>query len=786
MIAETPLELLEFPKLLGSIAEYTHSEASYDAVLDIRPFDAAADIRLRFAQVSEVRLLTQTGTRLELSAFENILPLLGLVRPEGAVLDARDLSRFIPVFSIAVAVSAQTASREDIPNLKLLSDSLTGFPQLLKALRTSVDAEGNILDTASPDLARIRREVKNVERRIRKKLEDIVRDESVSVFLQDDFVTQRSGRWVIPVRMDSKGLVAGVVHDVSRSGETAFVEPLSIIHYSNELENLVADQKAEEIRILRLLSGRVRDDADAVEWEFLTLVKLDMLHAVAAFSDTVGAHVPELNEAGAISIISARHPLLLLTFKRSGLGEVVPLDVRLDDTNSVMVITGSNAGGKTIAIKTIGLLVAMTLSGMPVPADSASSFPLVKNLLIDIGDEQSIESNLSTFSAHIANITHILGRAGDASLVLLDELGTGTDPDEGAALACAILRELQQKGAMVFATTHLADIKGFVHRTQGMINASMEFDRKTLLPLYRLRAGEPGQSFALETAVRYGLPIHIVEQARTMLGTMKVEFDRLIAELNEKRALYEQKLAEVEQKEGALQDREGAVEAMLAETDRKRKEVLAAAYQESADLVLRTKREVHALIEEAKLQEKKRREALHQLDQRRDELARKQREYSPPPDSLPIERIEAGDTVFVSSLGYDGAVVDVNRRQNRVRVRAGAIEVEVSASDISIKQGRRADAGQKTLAAGFTGDSPTELRLHLIGQRVDDALAELEPFLNKASLDGASRVVIVHGIGTGILAKAVREHLTRHPLVKGFRKGDRTEGGAGVTIVELI
>lgn len=785
MIAPTSLELLEFPKLLRSIAASTHSDASHTAVLDIRPLPAAADIRQRFAQVSEIRFLSHSGIRLEISDFESILPLLATVRPAGAVLDAQELARFIPVFNVAAAVAGQTAMRDDIPHLRTVTDQLTGFPSLLKTLRKSIDAEGNILDTASPDLARIRREVKTVERRIRKKLEDIVRDDSVSVFLQDDFITQRSGRWVVPVRMDSKGQVAGVVHDVSRSGETAFVEPLAIIHYSNELENLIADQKAEEIRILRMLSVRIREEADAIEREFQVLVALDLLNAVASFADMVSAEVPDLNDTGAISVLSARHPLLQLTLQRSGREQVVPLTVHLGGDNTAMVITGSNAGGKTIAIKTIGLLMAMALSGIPVPADSGSSFPLVDDLLIDIGDEQSIETSLSTFSAHIANITRILDRAGDNSLVLLDELGTGTDPDEGAALACAILQELRNKGAMVFATTHLADIKGFVHRTEGMLNASMEFDRATLQPLYRLRIGEPGQSYALETAVRFGLPIRIVDAARAMLGTMKVEFDRLIAELNEKRAAYEHSLREIERERAELTAKLRESEALVAETREKQKESLATAYRESSDLVLRAKREIHALLEEAKRDEKKRREALQKLERQQEEFAAQQREYAPPSERLSIDQIETGDTVFIASLGYDAKVLEVNHRQNRVRVQAGSMEVEVPAADIAPRRGRSADAMRKAARSELPADDTIALRLHLIGRRVEDALSELEPFLNDASREGAPSVTVVHGVGTGILAKAVREYMTRHPLVKSFRKGDQSEGGAGVTIVEM-
>lgn len=786
MITAAALELLEFPRLLGHVAHHTNSDATHSAVLDIRPLPEAAGIRDRLAKIGDIRLLTSKAIRLELAPFEDIRPLLQKARPEGAMLDPLELSRFVPVFSIAGALAAQLGAREDIPSLRALTDQIAGFPSLLRTLRRSVDTEGNILDSASPDLAQIRREVKAVERRIRKRLEDMVHDDRVAVFLQDNFITQRSGRWVVPVRMDSKGQVAGVVHDVSRSGETAFVEPLAIINYSNELENLIADQKAEEIRILRMLTSLIRDEASRIEQEFSALMQLDILNAIAAFSDTIRAEAPLLNDEGTITVLNARHPLLHLALKRIGRGEVVPLSVRLGGDQTVMVITGSNAGGKTIAIKTIGLLLAMALSGMPVPAGSGSSFPLVDDLLIDIGDEQSIETSLSTFSAHISNITRILDRAGSRSIILLDELGTGTDPDEGAALACAVLQELQKKGGLVFATTHLADIKGFVHRTEGMLNASMEFDRATLQPLYRLRIGEPGQAYALETAIRYGLPRHIADNARTMLGTMKVEFDRLIAELNEKRATYERLLGEIERERAAIAAREQEAGMMLAEAERERKESLAAAYQEAAGIVIAAKREVYCLVEEAKREEKKRQDAIRQLDRRREELEKKHREYAPEQDVLSIDRLAEGDMVFVRPLGCDGRVVEINYKQERVRVQAGTVEVEVPAKDLAAKRGRAADSSRASGPAGAVVDEVVPLSLNLIGKRVNEALEELEPFLNRASLEGATSVTIIHGVGTGMLAKGVHEHLTRHPLIKSFRKGEQSEGGAGVTIVTLV
>lgn len=778
------LELLEFRKLLSLISDLSNSEASTRLVMEIRPLESGNDILTRQRRIGEIMRLSEEGMPLRLSPFSDVAPLLLKVKPAGAVLDARELAVFMPSLEVAETVSEQIAGRDDLPALKEYAGNLTGFPDILGLLRRSVDSEGNILDGASRMLADLRERTRRLDARIMKRLEEMVRDERISVFLQDDFITKRSGRWVIPVRMDAKGQVAGVVHDVSKSGETAFVEPLSIINLANELENLIADQKAEEIRILRNISTRIREAADGIAAEHEIVVGLDLLNCIARFADKLDMEIPSINDSG-ISLVQARHPLLQIALsKAGGTQNLVPLDVTLGGDNTLMVITGSNAGGKTIAVKTIGLLTLMALSGMPVPADSSSSFPLLKGLLVDIGDEQSIESNLSTFSAHISNISEIVRSADNRTLVLIDELGTGTDPEEGSALACAVLNELRTSSALVFATTHLAQIKGFVHRTEGMLNASMEFDRKTLSPLYKLRIGEPGQSHALETARRYGLPDTIIDSAKSMLGGIQVEFDNLIDDLNEKRARYEAALADMDRQKKEMEEKSRLLAERLAEAEERRREILAGSYREASDMILTVKREMHNLIEELKTKEKAgRREIVKQAETKQREIAERLSRLEGEETGTPsIEEIEPGDTVFVRSLGYDAVVISVMNQHNRVRVTAGNMEIEVPLSDIAFKRGKTLEKESQAPGTESIGDMVPS-RINLIGLRVDEALSRLEPFLNHASLAGLPQVTVIHGLGTGTLSKAVREHLSGHPLVKKFRAGERSEGGEGVTVV---
>ncbi|MEW6585692.1 MAG: endonuclease MutS2 [Nitrospirota bacterium] len=786
MISQSCLELLEFHKLLRLISDLANSEASRLEALDIHPLNERHDIETRQSLISEFRKLAHEGAPLRLSHFSDITPHIGRIRPEGAILEAKELADFVPVLSIASAVSLQLIEREDLPFLKEAAKDLTGFPDILRTLQKSIDSEGNILDTASFLLADLRSRIRKLEFKIRKKLEEIVRDERISTFLQDDFVTQRSGRWVIPVRMDSKGQVPGVVHDVSKSGETAFVEPLAIINLANELENVIAEQKAEEIRILRRICSDLRAVIDRIESEFRTIVYMDVLSCIAKFADRVGMNMPSVNRSGSVDLVQARHPLLQLAFEKRGDGrQVVPLDVQLGGDNTVMVITGANAGGKTIAIKTIGLLMLMALSGMPIPADSSSHMPLIRNLLADIGDEQSIEDNLSTFSAHVSNISEILEETDTDAVILLDELGTGTDPEEGAALACAILKDIRKSGALAFATTHLSEIKGFVHRTEGMLNASMEFDRKTLNPLYRLRIGEPGQSHALDIARRYGLPDRIVSDAQDMLGNIKVEFDNLIADLEEKRSRYEKGLEDLRKQQSDVLEKNRKLEQILSESKMKHREMLAQAYKEAADIISKTRRQMHGFLDELKKKGRtESRRVLKQVDIQAKQVEERIRQFEPDTAAPSIEDLKTGDVIFVRSLHSDASIVDINTKTGRLKVASRNMEIEVPVSDIRMKKGTAQIPAREPVRIP-EAEEIVPLKLNLVGMRVDEAISKLERFLNDVSLADLREVVIIHGIGKGLLMKAVHEHLNEHPLVKHYRGGTIEEGGVGVTIVTM-
>jgi DNA mismatch repair protein MutS2 len=833
MIKDATLRILEFDKILATIGGFASSEATRLEIAAIRPLPERREIEQRLGQVEEIRRLAQLGVPLRIEPFQDITPVLDMVRPAGAVLDPRDLVVLLPVLRTLTAVSKQFAYRTDIPLLQDLAGHLRGFPSIFEPLEASIDEEGNILDGASRLLFELRTRKKGLNTRIRKRLEEIVRERETAIFLQDDFITQRSGRWVIPVRMDSKGMVPGVVHDVSNSGETAFMEPIEIIGLANELENLAADEKAEQIRILRQICQWIREELAELAGEYKVLVQLDLLNSIARFADLLAAEVPSISDRRGIRISGGRHPLLMLLQRERGGREVVPLDLALgvtsasggsrieslddadffvdhdgeesatqayidvrrggdDEANTdirnksfrsatqVMVITGPNAGGKTIALKTTGLLLLMALSGIPVTASSTSSFPMLNSLLVDIGDEQSIEESLSTFSAHVARISAILGEADGHTLVLLDELGTGTEPGQGAAIACAVLHDLRESNSLVMATTHLSDIIGFVHRSDGMVNAAMEFDRQAMTPLYRLKSGEPGQSHALEIARRYGLPERVIAFAQGMVGRLEAEFHDLLAELKELGKRREEKLKELEEREVRLNDRETRVDARLAEAERSRRETLEKAWIEAKEAVQGAKREINAILDQARRERSKAaKQALESMERSvEDKLV-----GFHPEDQLSMGELKAGMTVFVRSIGYDAVITAIDENRGRLRVRSGRMEVDIQLSDAAPKKGRipiPKGGNRKTVAE----DLPAR-ELKVIGLRVDDALAETEKFLNRVSMEGGGTARIVHGKGTGALSRALREYMEGHPLVADYRKGEPFEGGDGATVVTV-
>lgn len=788
MIPDETLKRVEFDKLLRIVASGSRSQITEKAILAMKPVNNEAQIKLDCGRTEEIRGLLRQGIELRISRFEDIFPVIREVRPEGAILPPKSLLILMPILSSITDLYRQFYPRLDIPLLKSIEPQPDDFSDILEQLHATLDDEGNILDSASRELSEIRKSKRTLAARVRKKLEEIVRKHETAIFLQDDFITIRSGRWVIPVRMDSKGMVPGVVHDVSSSGETAFMEPLEIIPFVNELENLAADEKAEEIRILRRISAWIREDAERIKACFTTMVELDRLDCIASFSERYSLSMPELNRDGKLRLLSARHPLLLsMRGGKPDAPPVQPLDLELGNGFDVLVISGPNAGGKTIALKTVGLLTAMALSGMPVPASPSSSIPLLDSMLVDIGDEQSIESSLSTFSAHVAGISRILDQAGKRCLVLLDELGTGTEPIQGSAIGCAVLNELKSRDAIVMATTHLTEIVGFVQRTQGMQNAGMEFDNRSWTPLYRLVMGEPGQSHALETARRYGLPEKVINFARTLLGDTGTAFAEVIEELRTKRDALAAVLEKQELEKQRIEATVDSLEKERQEVEELRLKLAEQGRRDARAVAESVRRELNMLLDEYRKEQRK--DTAEKLRKRIDEI--EESCAAPEMSASEYDSLKPGTQVHLRSLGRDATIVSLDRERQRIRVRAGSIEMEVPINAVSketIKTGLKPDRpkarARQTFNISVTNES-SSVELNLIGKRVDEALVILEAFIDQSVLAGHREIRIIHGIGTGALQHAAREFLGRHPQVASFRAGGADEGRDGATVALL-
>jgi len=776
-------QLLEFERILARISLFAHSPASIQTLQTLSPIPKREEIELRFALTEEIRSLAASGISLPFVPFEDIREILDLARPEGASLSPDELSLLMPLLRVSQNLASLFSYRTDIPLLKESARDVQGFPDILEPLERTIAPDGGLLDTASDLLFTLRRSHRNLVSRIRKRLEEIVRERATAIFLQDDFITQRNGRWVIPVRMDSKGMVPGVVHDVSRTGETAFMEPIEVIGMVNELENLSAEEKAEQIRILKEITGWIREDSDLILADFEAVVKLDLLNSLASFANLVDANVPHMSGEMYLKIESGYHPLLLLFHKERSGRSVVPLDLELGGSSGIrtLLITGPNTGGKTIAIKAAGLLTLMAQSGIPVPAGKNSVFPASAAVCADIGDDQSIEESLSTFSSHVRKISMILKRADERTIVLLDELGTGTDPVQGGAIACAVLAELASKGCLVLATTHLIDIVAFVQKSPGMINGAMEFDRSTLTPGYRLTTGEPGQSHALDIARQCGLPERIIVKAGEMVGRMESEFHSLLAELKETRNRNESLHGELLKREASIAQKERSIEEALGSVETKLREAREKGIISARELVNTTKAELNRILDEARRERSRKSPAALAAVE---EKLLSELEQIRPQTGIKPEALESGSKVFVTALGHNATVLAVDKSQKRLRLRAGSMEIELPFSAVSAPAAE--SPGKRTYkSSGTQSTADSENELNLIGFRVDEAIAILDKFLDNCTLAGTKEVRIIHGKGTGSLMRGVREYLSESSQVETFRKGESFEGGDGVTVVTL-
>ena len=780
---------LELPAVLEMLAAQAESELGKAAARELQPSANAEEVRRRLAETSDAaRLMTLRGSP-SFSGARDIRPALERARLGGA-LNTRELLDIAGLARCARLCKAYLAEeKSEKTSIDSLFHALRANKYLEERIYTAIPAEDEIADSASSDLADIRRKMRAASARAREALNKILSSPSYAKALQEPIITMRSDRYVLPVRADHKSAVPGLVHDISSSGMTLFIEPMAAVKANNELRELAAKEKLEIERILAELSAECAEHADDFSEDCVLLVRLDLIFAKARLAYKMDASAAEISERS-INLHRARHPLL-------DPAKAVPIDLNLGEDFDTLVITGPNTGGKTVALKTIGLLSAMNQCGLHIPASDGSMLPVFSHILADIGDEQSIEQNLSTFSAHMKNIVEILDTCEDRSLVLFDELGAGTDPTEGAALAIAIIEHARKCGAMIAATTHYAELKVYATNEPGVQNASCEFDVETLRPTYRLLVGIPGKSNAFAISKRLGLDESIIRDAGNRIGTETQSFEATIEKLEQTRhalereremtAAHLRKAAEEEKKASQLRA-ELSVRLEKAEIKARRDA------QRILDEARETAESVYAELDEMRRHANDEQQA-DEINRARTELRRRLNEKEAAlrdTEELPAEedkkssrKLQAGDTVRIKSMGVKAEVVSVNK-DGTVNLKAGIMNVTAKEDEVLLLDGEKKKTQQAVPAASVgTRLMHVAPEIDLRGMESLEGVLAAERYLDSAAMARMKTVTIIHGKGTGALREAVQQMLKRNKLVKSFRLGRYGEGEAGVTVVEL-
>jgi DNA mismatch repair protein MutS2 len=685
------------------------------------------------------------------------------------------------------------AEQEQYPVLAAIAGRIEECPKLVAEIGRCINDRGEVVDSASPALSRIRRELSVAHDRLFERLNKLLASSSNARYLQDALVTQRGGRYVIPLKAEFKGRIPGIVHDQSASGATLFIEPLAVVDLGNQWRQLQLDEQREIERILNALSVAVGEQAAEIEATVEALAELDLALAKGEYAYNLRAVQPELlapvgatpdDSAQApfpeyVHLLHARHPLL----PAEG---VVPIDVRLGGEYAIVVVTGPNTGGKTVALKTVGLLAAMAQCGLQIPAAEGSKLRVFSGLYADIGDEQSIEQSLSTFSSHMTNIIAILGEAGEGSLVLLDELGAGTDPTEGSALGRAILTQLLESRIPAMVTTHYTELKLFAQATAGVENAAVEFDVRTLSPTFRLTIGSPGQSNAFAIARRLGLPEEIISRAEGLISAEDKEADRILDRIRNSRKEIGRATHAAQTTLASAREREKEARRLLREVERQRREMLTEARQQ-LEALREEQRRWRESVERQAVTRQWLDEAAKRLERVEQAQQAVEAETPPPPAAEPAmlpETLQVGDAVWVESLKQAGQLLALDEDEAEVQV--GAFRARVPIIDLERRPTPSQAAPQDRVTVDLSPRPLPTVELNLRGQRVEEALAELDKYLDDAYLAALPYARVVHGKGTGALRDAVREALADHPLVASFRPGELNEGGEGVTVVTLV
>jgi DNA mismatch repair protein MutS2 len=804
---------LEYPKILEKVAREAAFSASKELVMELQPTPNLEEAQRRLAYTTEAYRLLEQRADAGVQGARDIRALLARAAREG-ILSPDELIDVLATTRSAMHVARllEKLNPEEFPLLHRLGADMPQRPHIARRIEETVSEEGEVLDTASPLLRKLRFDIRGANQRLQERLRTLVNEFSHS--LQEPIITIRNDRYVIPVKAESRGQVRGIVHDQSASGATVFVEPMVVVELNNKVRQLQIEEQQEIERILRVLSHEIGLEADALKLVVELLAEFDLQLAKARYARMTRSSEPHLNDQGRINLHNARHPLLT--------GNVVPINFHLGGEFFMVVITGPNTGGKTVALKTVGLLTLMAQAGLHIPVDDYAEIAVFENVFADIGDEQSIEQSLSTFSSHMSRIIEILrsieaekqsstpdirGKLSETLvgkqekhqsqvLVLLDELGAGTDPSEGSALARAILTYLLARHVTTVATTHYSELKAFAHEQPGVVNASVEFNIETLSPTYKLSIGLPGRSNALAIASRLGLDERIIERAREFLGSAGVRMENLLEGLQSEHKAVEDERFHLSMERAEAEYQRKQLEQERHKLEEQRIQILNEARAQARHEL----EEVQTALAKVKLDVSRVNMTRERLGEARKQVRgleekvttipepRRPRKAEPQPEKLEGP-LQIGDTVRVLSFGQNAELVGLSPDRSEADVQMGALRFHVSVDNIeriSKRQATAAERASSSVVVPRLEDRPdVAMQLDIRGWRVEAALEELETYLNDAAMSGMSSVRIVHGKGTGALRAAIREQLSHHPLVKSYTSAPPQEGGDGVTIVKL-
>lgn len=779
---EKNLRVLEFPKIREMLAELAVTDMGHEACRSLVPSSDPAEVRRRQAETEEASTVLAYNGSNPMAWFTDIREYLKLAHVGSTLSQKALLAVGDALKASRVVRNALVTDREDTPLLTEMGSRLATNRFLEEDIFNAILSEDEISDHASTELYNIRRQMRVLNDRVREKLNSIIRSSTMQKYLMDAIITVRNDRYVVPVKAECRQNVPGIVHDQSGSGSTLFIEPMAVVEAGNELKQWTLKEHNEIERILADFSARIAPDAPMYASNLEILSKVDMIFARAALARTMNAVPPKLNESGRVNLMRARHPLI-------DPDKVVPSNLWMGEDFTTLVVTGPNTGGKTVTLKTVGLLSLMAQAGLQIPAAFGSELSIFDEVFADIGDEQSIEQSLSTFSSHMTNIVKILENVTERSLVLFDELGAGTDPTEGAALAMSILDHLLKRGVATLATTHYSELKAYALSTKGVENASVEFNVETLRPTYRLSIGVPGKSNAFEISRKLGLPEFLIQDANERLSHDQVRFEDVIANAEYHRQIAEKERQLAEQAHLETQKLRDEAEKLQKELASKREHEMRKAKEEARQVLKRAQRESEQLIAELKkhrngdLKEHELHAMRAKLQDAIDENAEKISAAAAPTDEIPKD-LKPGDTVLLLDLNTTATVLTAPDSRGECTVQAGALKLKSS-----IQKMRRAQPVKEKKPKSSTkvsiGMRAVETECDVRGTTLDEALLAVDMFLDGAIINRLHEVNIIHGKGTGVLRSGIHKHLKKHPAVKEFRLGRYGEGEDGVTIVTL-